>query len=76
MVPATMKFLWAIKPIKNQDTADTEEILELYCIKTSRGGKAPLEGDAITDARQDIDQRSSPSISMNINATGAKKWKG
>jgi SecD/SecF fusion protein len=75
MVPATMKFLWAIKPIKNQDPADTEEILELYCIKTSRGGKAPLEGDAITDARQDIDQRSSPSISMNMNATGAKKWK-
>ncbi|MFY0655133.1 MAG: protein translocase subunit SecDF, partial [Cyclobacteriaceae bacterium] len=75
LIPATMKFLWAIKPVKNQDATDTEEILELYSIKTSRGGKAPLTGEVITDARQDIDQRSSPSISMNMNATGAKKWK-
>jgi SecD/SecF fusion protein len=75
IIPATMKFLWAIKPVKNQDPSDSEEILELYSIKTSRGGKAPLTGEVITDARQDIDQRSSPSISMNMNATGAKKWK-
>lgn len=75
LVPATMKFLWAIKPVKNQDPANTDEVLELYCIKTSRGGKAPLTGDVITDARQDIDQRSAPAISMNMNATGAKKWK-
>ncbi|MEQ6120064.1 protein translocase subunit SecDF [Reichenbachiella sp. MALMAid0571] len=75
IIPATMKFLWAIKPVKNQDPADSDEILELYSIKTSRGGKAPLTGEVITDARQDIDQRSSPSISMNMNATGAKKWK-
>ncbi len=74
-IPATMKFLWAIKPVKNEDPADNEEIIELYCIKTSRGGKAPLTGEVITDARQDIDQRSAPSISMNMNATGAKKWK-
>ena len=75
LIPATMKFLWAIKPVKNQDASDTEEIIELYSIKTSRGGKAPLTGEVITDARQDIDQRSAPSISMNMNATGAKKWK-
>ena len=75
LIPATMKFLWAIKPVKNQDPANTDEVLELYSIKTSRGGKAPLAGDVVTDARQDIDQRSAPAVSMNMNATGAKKWR-
>lgn len=75
LIPSTIKFLWAIKPIKNTDALNSDEFIELYAIKTSRGGKAPLEGDVIVDARQDLDDRSAPSISMNMNATGAKKWR-
>lgn len=75
LIPSTIKFLWAVKPIKSQDEFSTDEFIELYPIKTSRGGRAPLSGEVITDARQDIDQRSAPAISMNMNATGAKKWK-
>lgn len=74
-IPSTLKFLWAVKPIKSKDELSQDEFIELYAIKTSRGGKAPLTGESIIDARQELDQRSSPSIGMNMNATGAKKWK-
>ena len=64
-----------MKSIKDDDRLVDDEVLELYAIRSSRGGKAPLTGDVITDARQELDQRSLPAISMNMNATGAKKWR-
>lgn len=75
VIPSTIKFMWLVKPIKSQDELSQDEFLELYAIKTNRGGKAPLSGEVIVDARQDLDQRTAPAISMNMNATGAKKWK-
>lgn len=74
-IPSTMRFLWAVKPLKLDDASLSDELLELYAIRTSRGGKAPLTGAVITDARQELDQRSAPAISMNMSATGAKKWR-
>ncbi|RJE72071.1 protein translocase subunit SecDF [Reichenbachiella sp. MSK19-1] len=74
-IPSTIKFLWAVKPIRSQDALSQDEFIELYAVKTNRGGKAPLTGEVIIDARQELDQRSAPSIGMNMNATGAKKWK-
>ena len=74
LIPNTMKFLWAVKPTEN--TADpSDQVLELFVIKTSRGGKAPLTGEVITDARQDLDQSARPSISMQMNSNGAKNWR-
>tara|TARA_B100000212_G_scaffold247360_1_gene188948 strand:- start:854 stop:3853 length:3000 start_codon:yes stop_codon:yes gene_type:complete len=74
LIPNTIKFLWAVKP--TEDTADpTDQVLELFVIKTSRGGKAPLTGEVITDARQDLDQSARPSISMQMNSNGAKNWR-
>ena len=74
LIPNTIKFLWAVKP--TEDTADpTDQVLELFVIKTSRGGKAPLTGEVITDARQDLDQSARPSISMQMNSSGAKNWR-
>jgi SecD/SecF fusion protein len=75
LVPSTIKFIWAIKGINANDPLNTDEFIELYAIKSNRSGKAPLEGDVIVDARQDLDDRSAPSISMNMSATGAKKWR-
>lgn len=74
LIPNTIKFLWAVKPTEN--TADpSDQVLELFVIKTSRGGKAPLTGEVITDARQDLDQSARPSISMQMNSNGAKNWR-
>ena len=74
LIPNTMKFLWAVKPFEGEGISD-EKPLELYAIKKSRSGRAPLTGETITDARQDLDERSRPAISMQMNATGAKAWK-
>jgi SecD/SecF fusion protein len=72
LIPSSLKFLWAVKPSKN--TSDiSDEVLQLYAIKTSMGGNAPLTGEVITDARQDLDQSARPSISMQMNSNGAKK---
>lgn len=71
LLPRNLAFKWTAKPI------DTEEkFFRLIAIKvTGRDGRAPLEGDVITDARQDYaDMGSSPEVTMNMNSEGAKVW--
>ncbi|WP_028786188.1 protein translocase subunit SecDF [Terrimonas ferruginea] len=48
----------------------------LYALKTYGSEKAPVEGDAIKDAKQDFEQQggSRPIVSMEMNDAGAKKW--
>jgi SecD/SecF fusion protein len=69
--PRNMMFRWSAKPV---DAAGN--YYRLVALKvTSRDGRAPLDGDAITDARQDFDQfGSNPEVSMSMNAEGAKTW--
>lgn len=70
--PPSAKFLWTVKPFDEGGTT-----LQLVAIKvTNRDNKAPLEGDAITDARQDFGQfGGKPEISMSMNSQGANAWK-
>ncbi|WP_256012405.1 protein translocase subunit SecDF [Desertivirga xinjiangensis] len=71
IIPSNVKFLWAVKPI-----SDESKVLELYALKTSGfGNAAALEGDVITDARADVDQRGNNEVLMYMNATGAQQWK-
>ena len=72
MMPKNLRLLWTVKP-RNPDAPS----LELIGIKvTSRDGSAPLDGGAISDARQDFGQfNSQPEISMRMNPEGAKIWK-
>lgn len=71
MFPADIQFSWDRKSIA---TTDGKEILPLYFIKKPMG-VAPLEGDAITDAANDFDERGRPEVTMRMNAEGAKKWR-
>lgn len=72
LMPKNLRLLWTVKP-RNPDAPS----LELIAIKvTSRDGSAPLDGGAISDARQDFGQfNSQPEISMRMNPDGAKIWK-
>jgi SecD/SecF fusion protein len=74
LVPRTYKFLWDVKPHEH-DVLGEEPHLELHIVQVGRGGKAPLEGDVITDARQTLDQSTRPAVSMQMNTNGAKKWR-
>jgi SecD/SecF fusion protein len=70
MLPSDLVFMWERK------ANDKDKSIELIPIKKSRGGKAPLSGDAITDAREGVSQDGRGyEISMQMNANGAKKWK-
>ena len=71
--PRDMKFKWHVKPFKYDES---DSYYELHAIKvTGRDGKAPLDGDVVTDARSEFDQNSgSAEVSMGMNADGAKTW--
>ncbi|MGB3074034.1 MAG: protein translocase subunit SecD, partial [Chitinophagales bacterium] len=69
--PKDVKFLWGAKA-----TDEKSNVYALYAIKMQVGTtRAPLEGDKVNDARQDIDQNSSPEVSMSMDNEGAKIWK-
>ncbi len=68
LFPANVKFFWDVK------ANEASGMVTLYPIKTGRGGKAPLGGEVVIDARQDFDENR-PSVSMQMNSTGAKVWR-
>ena len=69
--PRNVKFVWSVKPIQ-----PNTDIYALIALKvTTRDGRSPLGGDAITDARQDYDQTGGVEISMSMNSEGARIWK-
>ncbi|MFA6261503.1 MAG: protein translocase subunit SecDF [Bacteroidia bacterium] len=70
VLPSNIKFIWAYKGFGENDNA-----VVLHAIKTSKDGKASLEGDKVTDAKRDISQTGQVEVSMNMNAEGARIWK-
>ena len=72
ILPEELRLKWGVKAA---DFDKTGQIFELYAIKsTERNGKAPLEGDVITDARDEFDNFGKPSVSMSMNTDGARRW--
>jgi SecD/SecF fusion protein len=69
--PRNLKFFWGVKSID-----EGGNIFELFAIKvTTRDGKAPLDGDAVASARDQIDQNNaSAEVSMSMTGEGAKVW--
>ena len=74
LIPRTYKLLWDVKP-HDHGVVGQEPHLELHVVQVGRGGRAALEGDVVTDARQTLDQSTRPAVSMQMNATGAKAWR-
>ena len=64
------KFVWGIP------TLDIEgnELIDLYVLQGNRDNKAELSGSVITDARQQMDRMNKATVSMQMNAKGAKVW--
>ncbi len=68
--PRDVKFMWGIK---GTDAANS--IFELYAIKGTSNGKAPLDGGAVVDAIGEYGQQGSAAeVSMVMNAAGSKTW--
>ena len=72
ILPKELRLKWGVKAA---DFDKSGQIYELYAIKsTERNGKAPLEGDVITDARDEFDNYGKPSVSMSMNTDGSRRW--
>ena len=72
VLPADLRLKWGVKGIGEGASAD---VYELYAIKvTERNGRAPLEGDVVTDANDTFDEHGRPSVSMKMNVDGARRW--
>ncbi|MDY5686739.1 MAG: protein translocase subunit SecDF [Prevotella sp.] len=73
VLPGTLKLLWSAKPA---DGIQAKNYYELHAIKvTSSNGRAPLEGDVVTDAKDQFDPNTNaPEVSMSMNTDGARRW--
>ena len=71
--PANLEFLYG-KPENSNDDEKTRNVVVLYAVKTLDNGTAPLEGEHVSDARADYDERGRAAIKMEMDATGTKVW--
>ena len=72
ILPSDLKLLWGAKP---EDGLNKKNVYGLYALKiTTSDGRAPLEGDVVTDAKDQFDQHGRPEVSMTMNSEGAREW--
>jgi SecD/SecF fusion protein len=72
ILPKDLRLKWGVKAA---DFDKQGRIFELYAIKsTERNGRAPLEGDVVTDAKDEFDNFGKPCVSMAMNTDGARRW--
>ena len=71
-LPNDLRLKWGVKGINDEDGAD---YYYLYAIRvTERDGRAPLEGDVITNASDAFDNNGRPCVNMKMNIDGARRW--
>ena len=73
VIPSDCRLLWSAKAAEFSTSGD---VFELHAIKvTEPSGRAPLEGDVVTTAKDDFNQvTSAPCVSMQMNSDGARRW--
>ena len=72
ILPSDLKLLWSAKP---EDGLNKKNVYGLYALKiTTSDGRAPLEGDVVTTAKDDFNQHGRPQVSMTMNSEGAREW--
>ena len=72
ILPSDLKLLWGAKPAEG---LNKKNVYELYALKvTTSDGRAPLEGDVVTEAKDQFDQHGRPEVSMTMNSEGAREW--
>lgn len=70
VLPRDMKLLWG-----KASGVDDDNVLALYAIKVRSDQLPPMDGEAVADARQDIDQMGGVEVSMTMNSPGTLDWK-
>ena len=70
ILPTDLSLKWGVKA---EDKAG--KVFTLYAIReTGQNGRAPIEGDVVTEAKDAFDQNNRPCVTMKMNTEGARKW--
>ncbi|MCQ2094493.1 MAG: protein translocase subunit SecDF [Bacteroidaceae bacterium] len=70
--PANLSLKWGVKADERDKTG---KLFDLYAIRTTgKNGRAPIEGEVVTEAKDDFDQFGNPVVSMKMNPEGSRKW--
>lgn len=71
--PSDARFAFGIQPLdKNNKRVP---FVPLYVLRTEGRDKAPIDGSVITTAAPSFDQlTNTPTVTMDMNATGAREW--
>ncbi len=72
-LPQDVRWAYGIAP-KDKKGRSTDRV-PLHAIRTNNRATAELDGDAISDARQDFDQYGKVEIRMEMKKAGANIWK-
>ena len=74
ILPSDLRLLWSAKPVT--DVPQLRNHYELSALKvTTTNGRAPLEGDVVTDAKDQFNNLTGqPEVSMTMNSEGARRW--
>ena len=75
ILPSDVKLLWSATPT-DMYGEQVKNVFELHAIKVpSTSGRAPLEGDVVTDASDEFNHMTgAPEVSMEMNPEGARRW--
>ncbi len=74
-MPRSVGVFWANKEDKLYGNSSNEEPkLQLYFLNLGRNKTSRLTGEVITSARNDLDDKGQPAVSMTMNAAGTKAW--
>ncbi|MCT4644677.1 MAG: protein translocase subunit SecDF, partial [Carboxylicivirga sp.] len=86
LFPKDVRFHWTVKPVDQKYMMEVasrfgkvvnekETAFQLVALKVStHDGRPPLEGDVITSARSQTNQRGQFEVSMSMNSDGSKRW--
>ena len=75
LLPSDLRLRWAVKPTIRTGANGAEQNwgFALYALRAN-GGKAALDGKAVSDASSNYDPLRGNEVSMRMNAEGARNW--
>jgi SecD/SecF fusion protein len=76
LFPNNIQFAWEVKPFDiESQSGESEDYFRLIALKAKKGNNPALEGDVITNAREETDQTTGEwQVSMSMNAKGTQDW--
>ncbi|MGB3607864.1 protein translocase subunit SecDF, partial [Psychroserpens sp.] len=73
-LPTELRFTNFAFGLPSIDDETGLETVDVYALKGNRDNEPELSGGVVTDARQSYNQINEPTVSMQMNAKGAKIW--